>query len=354
MAKPGRIRFEPWACPEGSGPIQWQAANAFSKEGEPIEGIQFTMVGQHEDAIRTVTFTGPNSVASAGDEGVLNVWNPCESQPFLSYTFPDQVEALTLIPGGGLVAGDWSGQVVLWDQLSASPRIIVKRGPGTKTLAVSPNGTLVAQGGFSKSVRMLDVRSGNTTQMIARGPDLIYSVAWSHDGKMLAVGTKGGQVFLFDILPRGAVLREMQSVGQRIPFALAFEVNDAELIVGLGDASANDGAGGDTVAIWKLQQKNSLRELRGHRDYVYSVAVSSAGLVASGSLDRTVRIWDLQTGDLVAVLEDAEERVHSVAFSEDGRFLVAGSGRGKIGGSPGPDNSVRLYWLETLRRTSHP
>jgi WD40 repeat protein len=325
-------------------------AHAVNEEGKPIESILFTMVGQHEDAVRTVAFTGPNSVATAGDEGVLKVWRPCENKPSLSYAFQEEVDALASLPGGTLAAGDWSGEVVLWGQPPAPPRTIVKRGPGVKALAVSPDGTRVAQGGFSKSVSIFDTGS-SATHVITRGRDLIYSLAWSHDGKILAVGNKKGQILLFDIRQRGAALRETQLVGARIPFSLAFTANDEQLVVGLGDESTDNGSGGNSVAILELQKK-SWQELRGHRDYVYSVAVFSSGLIASGSLDRTVRIWSLQTGQLIAVLEDAEERVNAVSFSEDGRLLAAGSGPGKLNGSPGPDNSVRLYWLGALQSSN--
>jgi WD40 repeat protein len=82
---------------------------------------------------------------------------------------------------------------------------------------------------------------------------------------------------------------------------------------------------------------------------VYSVAVSRDGVIASSGVDGTIRLWNLATGEPLAVVHDAEERVNQVAFSEDGHYLAVASGPGKVQGVPGPDNTVRLYWIDPSR-----
>jgi WD40 repeat protein len=69
--------------------------------------------------------------------------------------------------------------------------------------------------------------------------------------------------------------------------------------------------------------------LRGHTDYVLSLAVSGDGRrLVSGAMDETVRVWDAGTGRKVAVLRG--ELVISVAISPDGRRLYIGSKAGTI------------------------
>lgn len=68
------------------------------------------------------------------------------------------------------------------------------------------------------------------------------------------------------------------------------------------------------------------RELTGHEEWVYSVAVSPDGTWAvSGSDNSTVKIWDLETGACRATLQGHVGPVDSVAITPDGKRIVSGS-----------------------------
>ena len=62
-----------------------------------------------------------------------------------------------------------------------------------------------------------------------------------------------------------------------------------------------------------------------------SVSVSHDGkLVAAGCRDNIIRIWDVQTGFLVERLRGHGDWVRSVAFTPDSRGLISGSSDNKV------------------------
>ena len=62
-----------------------------------------------------------------------------------------------------------------------------------------------------------------------------------------------------------------------------------------------------------------------------SVSVShDERLVAAGCWDSIIRIWDVQTGNLVERLRGHGDWVRSVAFTPDGRGLISGSADKKV------------------------
>jgi len=71
--------------------------------------------------------------------------------------------------------------------------------------------------------------------------------------------------------------------------------------------------------------REPLRELRGHTDMVYSVAVSPDGRrVLSGSRDGTLRLWDPETGETLRELKAREDWAWTVAIDPNGRRALSG------------------------------
>src|SRR5262249_49033207 len=80
-----------------------------------------------------------------------------------------------------------------------------------------------------------------------------------------------------------------------------------------------------TIRVWDLEAGKELKQLEGHQDTVYSLAVSPDGKsLLSGGEDHTVRLWDIETGKEVRRFEGHEDKVRAVAFSADGKQALSG------------------------------
>lgn len=93
-------------------------------------------------------------------------------------------------------------------------------------------------------------------------------------------------------------------------------------------AVSGDEAG--NLIVWDISTGETLLRLEAHQDEVTGVAYSPDDLlIASSSNDESVRVWEVATGKIHFVLTGHGDRVLDVAFSPDGR-LIASAGRDDI------------------------
>ncbi|MFX1506720.1 MAG: serine hydrolase [Promethearchaeota archaeon] len=101
----------------------------------------------------------------------------------------------------------------------------------------------------------------------------------------------------------------------------------------------------ESIKIWDVATGLEIRTLTGHEDDVYIVSFSANNsLLASGGPDETVRLWDVDTGDLLQT-HDVGYHVLTVDFSPlDPNILVSGGG---VPPDPIQPTPVQLWNLTT-------
>jgi WD40 repeat protein len=100
------------------------------------------------------------------------------------------------------------------------------------------------------------------------------------------------------------------------------------------------------IKLWDVETGRELRTLSGHNGAIFSLAFRPDGkILASASADRTVKLWDTATGERRDTLSQSLKELYAVAFSRDGKRLVAG----------GVDNRIRVWQIsETAAETTNP
>ena len=137
------------------------------------------------------------------------------------------------------------------------------------------------------------------------------AVAWSKDGRYLAVGDIAGAVKIWNTAS----------------WALIYDATPHWVITDLAWGQTGQlamSALDDKISIWDVSKKEITQVLKHHKHDVYTVAWHpKLPLLASGSGDKTVAIWDAHRNKVIQTLTGFDASIRGVAWRSDGRFLAA-------------------------------
>ncbi|MFL5240711.1 MAG: tetratricopeptide repeat protein [Gemmataceae bacterium] len=200
-----------------------------------------------------------------------------------------EVTDFAMSPDGKTVASvNRAGTAIVWDLTTHRPRRTIQMGGWLSAVAFSPDGKVLAIGAQYGIVKLLDAETGKERALLERfqlAVSFTLSLVFSPDGKMLATSDREG-----------------------------------------------------LVRLWDLTTGRLHASLRGHTSAVGALNFSPDGkTLASASGDRTVRLWDVATGQERISLKEHQGEVNSVVFAPDGKTLATG----------GSDSTVRLWRAAT-------
>src|SRR5262249_54524072 len=161
----------------------------------------------------------------------------------------------------------------------------------------SPDGKLLATGGLDRTVKLWDLETYRVVRTFPPQPAFISALAFSPDGKTLAVGTGGlelkrgpGEVKLWDVATGregGVLLRRAEGVT-----ALAFFPDGKTLAVGTNAVLSRTQRG--ELLLYDVTAKKVKQRFSELVD-VKSLAIGPGGtLLAAGDGVGTVMLWDLK------------------------------------------------------------
>ncbi len=157
--------------------------------------------------------------------------------------------------------------------------------------------------------------------------DAIWAVAISKSGQYWAAAGRRGEVRLWR--EAGQTLHLVWQAHTDIVTSLAFSPDERLLASGSTDGS---------VKLWDVESGAALWSSGYTSTTVCLAFAPDGGLLASGGLDATVRLWDAKLGTLLEALPHAGP-VSALAWSPDGHLLATGDDAGTI--RPEPPSDLR-------------
>ncbi|MFD7170005.1 WD40 repeat domain-containing protein [Streptomyces violascens] len=191
---------------------------------------------------------------------------------------------------------------------------------GFDAVAFSPDGRYLALGGTDGAVYLQDPATGNAKAGPLVGHrDIVRGLAFSADGRLLASSADDSTVWLWDVTfrsPVGGSLPDCEGIPQSVAFS-----PDGRLLAAGGLAGH--------VHVWDTATREIVKTLNARPTELGGVAFSPDGaLLAASGQNGPLRLWASATWD--AVGESAVGKCCDVAFSPDGTLLATAGADGLV------------------------
>ncbi len=306
-------------------------ATATASPETTVQPQQVAALDLPDSFVNSLIFSPDGHTLISGDRnGEVLLWDAetWENSAFLparsTYAADDAADVwfwstLALSPDGRTIVqaygedGMVTGRDLAGKQLFAFPY-----GARVYSLTFSPDGKLLALGGLADNVVIYDLAAGQPAADLPSDHSLIVNLVFSPDGKRL-IASYNDPTHLFVIWDT--------ATWQPID---TFSLGTSELVPPHDVLWSPDGtqlvlAGMLNPEIWimDLKTRKVVAGFHEHTRAPYQIALSpDARLLASAGDDGRVGIWDLEANALVKMMRIGNWELGAITFSPDGRLLV--------------------------------
>ncbi|MHC4400928.1 MAG: M56 family metallopeptidase [Planctomycetota bacterium] len=295
---------------------------------------------------KTVATAGGAFVGMANSGGTVHLWDAATGAELCQFATDvpgDGGHTVAISPDGKVIAsGTLRGTIRLWNLQTGEVLAVVKHAHSSavNSLAFLPDGAALVSGGnrswreplpgggrvsrFAPEIRLWEVPTGRRLgELKMDESDLGGSaIAISPDGRLLA-STHHDKIRMWDLASRKPIreISDYEKPYKHRHQQVAFSP-DGTMLAAVGYDN--------TVRVWEVATgKSLLGASEGHRRAVDAIAYSPADqIVATLSYDRTVRLWDPPTGREIRKWSFPGTHLDMfqtlLAFSPDGRTLFSG------------------------------
>jgi WD40 repeat protein/serine/threonine protein kinase len=277
---------------------------------------------EKDDASKSaLAWSRDGTMFAVGDKfGRITVWGTQNWQPIRHFRGGTSVNALAFLPDGKrIVSGHagWNGEVRIWS-LNSNPREFTVEKPirndwsTSLPLAWNPvRPTIAVANGIGK-VDLVDTETGARSSISNLGPDRLGALAWSPDGRRLAVAPWGWSKVVKVV--EAATGRELASLGDLnyTKKSVSWSPDGRKLLCAAEDIFHSD------LIAWDGQTYQKERQTTGDIG-----RFSSDGTRLAVTEQYNVKVLSAATGDLVVSWQHPAQEPTLLGWSPDGRFLAS-------------------------------
>ena len=217
---------------------------------------------------------------------------------------------------GELIVLDRSDGRRVWRSQPIDHRSLKPDGRRVGGMAWSSDGRRIAIGLRSGDIAIVDLQTRTTVAIrSADEMDLLEALDWHPDQERLLVGLRLGKRLVLDVTDRST--RELDYLSDVIGDAVAWNPSGALLATGEG-RKVRIASPDDSEAI----------VLEGHSSGITDLAWVDDRRCISVARDRTARLWDVETGQVERVWFPADEPLVDVSIDRSGSTMAVASNSG--------------------------
>jgi WD40 repeat protein len=239
----------------------------------------------------------------------------------------DLVQSLAFSPDGQLLASGGFREVKLWRRPSEVPHAPLEGQAPIRSIAVSPDGKWAAFGEAAGPIKLWDLSTRKDPRTLAGHGASVTGLAFLADGSKLVSASEDKTLRLWNVAD-GAALAQIETPAPIT--ALALQAEPPQAATGHADHK---------LRLWTLPAEGAGQwtagaEIAGHAGPITALAVSPAnkGQLVSGSADGTIRQWTVADQKQVREIKHGAA-VTALAVRPDGKQIA----------SAGEDNLIKLW-----------
>jgi WD40 repeat protein/energy-coupling factor transporter ATP-binding protein EcfA2 len=263
-------------------------------------------------SVRSIAFTpSGQQLISAGDDKKIIIWQRSNTPTLSKPIKPDTQTGKPLVSLNNSATEPVSADLFQPQQtLDAADKVTA--------ISISPDGKLLASGGYDKAITLWELNSGKKLKTLSQHRERISSkgLAFSPDGRYLASASYDDTAIIWHLAtgePSQVLTGHTGDVNQ-----LSFSADSATLVTASEDK---------TLRLWEVATGKSLRVFNGHQNRVFAVSWFGDYLL-SGSADHSIRVLDSDSGVSLRLLQGHESGV--TAFALYGGQLWSASNDGTV------------------------